>query len=886
MRRKLQLPPRIQHLAYVLAFAMLALGLWGCPPSVPTEGVFPIKVIALTSDKVGIPNAKIIINGKLLGKTDQFGTFFGTYRGKVRTKIKIKVEGPGPDNYMIMTSRLRLRKTPHGLAPKEIKVEAFLRSAADVGLGTTTPKTAAPAETPSTETPPTTVAKVEPRTPAPRAIEPTPRSAPIKPQPTAPVVDITNHGTPTAAPTETATPPAAIEPKPAPRKRRTLYIIKATSNVPNVYVYKNYRRIGLIPDAGGTLRIEHRDRRKHPRPVTIKFRAKDRYLYLKRTIKQRIELNPDQEEYSVEANFEKRPPIKITVTTNAEGAKARMNGKRSTEKILSADQAATFEYVGRPRRRIRIDIYSPNRKIRPRRIRRYVRIKKGTYEYSVEAKFRLPKPVIRRTPPPSNDLLGGGLTGGTNAGGDNGGMMMGGGMDTGTPPPPEEKKFSGVYKIIVTSNVGNVRVYRGRRYVGKIRDDGGSLEITYKNKRKKVRPLKITLKARNRYAYKVAKLTQRVDLEYGRAEYRLNFEFEKRPPIKIMVKANVAGAKIKMNRKPVGEIVDPAQAVPIEYTGRPTRRIRIEVLAPNAQYRPRRVRKTVRIKKGIYEYSVNAEFQEHIRDIVITPRCFRRARRKRIVLLLAPPRTSFYLKGDCGESAGMANKKGRLRVKMPVDSFQRVVATFANGTKREKIIEVKRGRSDLRISFNPVGKGCNLTRIMKKIQNKIFLEEEEVTCLRKVAKSNPQFFSAKLALSRFYCQKKAYLNGKKILDHLYRNPRNKFNPYNAMQMGIEYGRCKRYRRALYLLKSAVRMRNRFVPADKYRNSKALFKALATIYEQKYYKQKNLSDLRLAVKSYERLVEIIRAGDTGEMRWAKKELQRIKGILAQRGGLDE
>jgi hypothetical protein len=36
---------------------------------------------------------------------------------------------------MIMTSRLRLRKTSRGLAPKEIKVEAFLRAASDADLG-------------------------------------------------------------------------------------------------------------------------------------------------------------------------------------------------------------------------------------------------------------------------------------------------------------------------------------------------------------------------------------------------------------------------------------------------------------------------------------------------------------------------------------------------------------------------------------------------------------------------------------------------------------------------------------------------------------------------------------------------------------------------------
>lgn len=108
---------------WVLAFFLVAWSatILGCKgSSAPQVGVFPIKVVALTSDKVGIPKAKVSINNTMLGETDQFGTFVGTYRGKVQDKIRIKVEGAGQDNYMIMTSRLRLRKTAHGLAPAEI----------------------------------------------------------------------------------------------------------------------------------------------------------------------------------------------------------------------------------------------------------------------------------------------------------------------------------------------------------------------------------------------------------------------------------------------------------------------------------------------------------------------------------------------------------------------------------------------------------------------------------------------------------------------------------------------------------------------------------------------------------------------------------------------
>ena len=280
-------------------------------------------------------------------------------------------------------------------------------------------------------------------------------------------------------------------------------------------------------------------------------------------------------------------------------------------------------------------------------------------------------------------------------------------------------------------------------------------------------------------------------------------------------------------------------------------------------------------------YNVSAEFEEKINDSISTPNCFRRKRRRRVVMLMAKPGTSFFLKGNCNESLGRANKKGYIRVNMPKGSFQRVTAAFPGGGKSQKVIDVGSGSTALRVNVRSGGKKCNLTRIRKKIYNKIFLEPEEVKCLRDVKPKNSAYFASQLALARFYCQKKAYSNGSRSIDSLSRNARNRFNPYRALQMGMEYGRCKKFRKALSLLKQAERMRNRFRPADKYRNSKALYFAMADFYERKYYSTKSVVDIRQALKSWQRYGEIARDGSSRAK--AQKEAARLKGKLGGLGG---
>ncbi|MEM1010119.1 MAG: hypothetical protein AAGJ35_14075, partial [Myxococcota bacterium] len=90
------------------------------------KAMFAIKVMAWTSDKVGIPGAKVYIDGKLQGQTDALGIFVGAYAGEVGKKIRIRVQSLGQDNYIIVKERLRLVRTKRGLKPYDIKVNAFL----------------------------------------------------------------------------------------------------------------------------------------------------------------------------------------------------------------------------------------------------------------------------------------------------------------------------------------------------------------------------------------------------------------------------------------------------------------------------------------------------------------------------------------------------------------------------------------------------------------------------------------------------------------------------------------------------------------------------------------------------------------------------------------
>jgi hypothetical protein len=862
---------RVAGLWHLALLWMVSLAAAGCPGSkVPTHGVFPIKVVALTSDKVGIPKAKVLINGKLLGQTDQFGTFVGTYPGKVREKIEIRVEGAGVDNFMTMSSRLNLRKTQHGYTPSEVKVEAFL-----------------PQPTPETPSDPVAVRADEgttPTDPTPK-VEPTQRTEPIRraePTPRARVVSDDpqpiRRPTPVRVDTDTT-------PKPLGR-----YRIRVVSNVSGIAVYKGKKLAGTIRVPEGIVSITHKDSSSSPSPVQIILKAKNRYAYKEGEVTREVTIDPSKEEYDLRVDFEKAPPYKIAAKANLGGIKVSI--EKQNAEISDPATPANFEVTGRPRT-LTVTFRPNDRKVKPRILKKKLPLEAGKYEYTVDAEFKAPEAPVAvavrepqpRQPDPQPEP-----------------RQPDPQPETRQPDPQPEprqpdpqptevrKTFSGKFTVSVASNAAG-KVYKNRKMVASIAA-GSNATVQHSDKSANPKTLVIEVRASDKNAFKTPTLKREVTLEAGKEEYSVEFQFEKRPGMVVRAKANVRGVKVLLNGKPQGEVVDPAQPVNCDYTGKPVRSLRVEFRSPNAKlYKPATIRKTISIKPDVFEYDVDAVFEEFDPgdSVVLQPSCFRGASgKKKTITLAAAPGTSFILKSsasrDCGgEQLGKAGKTGRIKVAMP-PGFIRVIAAFPDSGNREKTFEV--AGDPMTITFSKGGQQCNLTKIQAKIRNKIFLEEEEVACLRSVKPANPQFFSAQTSLARFYCQKKAYVNGKNILDQLHKNPANIFQPYNAMNLGIEYGRCKEYDRALTLLKRAELNANRFAAADRYSNQKSLYKALSALYEQRYYKRKNITDLRSSLKAMERLSDIARSDDSSERDDARQQVTRLKGLLSQRGGLED
>jgi hypothetical protein len=886
MQRKRRMPPP-QRLV-LLGMVLLSLGLYGfgCKEDIPVEGVFPIKVIAWTSDKVGIPGAKVFINDKLLGSTDKFGAFVGTYPGKVNEKIQIKVVAQGKNNFMRVKSKLRMRKAGSRWIPAAVKVEAYLRPSISGGLGTPPalaggPGTQNPPAMPGTRNP---VAPRQPDPPptSPRQPDPPPAVAPRQPDPPPAVAPRQPDPPPAVVPRRVDPPPVAPrQPDPPPPRIPSFdgrYVLTVSANVDGVKVYVRgrQRRSGYIRQGGGALKIKYRDRSKSPRTVKVTFTVRRQsWKYKARKIEKEITIQYGQREYSVEANFEKKPPRKIMVKANMSGIKVYMNGKMSGE-IQGAGVPLTLEYEGRSRS-VRIEMRPADRKIKPRRFRKRVRFQRDVYEYTVEKEFVAPAPVIPRAPaPPAPPLPGGGTN------------------NPGNPvaPPPARRRNSGIYRIQLSANADNVTVYKGRRRVGVIRQAGGTLNITHRDRRSTPRDLSFRFRVRDRYAYMQRTVTKRLTLEAGREDgYSVQGEFVKRKPIKISVTSTASGARVYLQGKAQGSIVAAGQALVVEYSGRPKRSLRIEVRSPNPKaYTPSRIRKTIRIRPGTFEYSVAAPFKE--RDVSdgppITPRCFRRSRRKRVAVFVAPPKTTIILIGDCNnEQLAKTGRSGKLKVNMPGGTFQRVKAVFPGGASIKKVIEVPSARGSFTVRLRSGGKRCNLRRIHKKVKNGISLESEEVACLQNVKKANPQYFASLLSYARYQCTKRRRRSGASVLKKLSRDPSNRFNPYRALQMGIEFGRCRQYSWAIRMLKQAERLVARIPPVDRYANKTALYRSMSQMYEQRYYRKKNLVDLTRALKLMQRLKDISRSNDRNTRSFAGKEVARLKKLVAQRGGgLDE
>lgn len=847
----------------IIGFCFLFMGSL-CKEPVPTDGVFPIKVLALTSDKVGIAKAQVLVNKKKLGETDKYGAFVGTYSGKVGEKIWIKVVAKGVNNFIRVGDKLKIRKTSHGWVPAEVKVQAYLRPAtmeidpaggAGGGVIAPTPLAQGPGtKTPNADNPGGGASDTRTQPVRANRRVAVRRAAPVAPR----RVDNDNSGGGSIAP-----PPRTVQPVVPRVAIRTAeprfdgrYSITVSANVAGVRVSLRGRRSrsGTIRDANGQLKISYRDRSKTPRSVRVTFRIRRKsWQYKESKIVKTLELQYGQREYSVEAVFEKKPPRKISISANLADVKVYVNGK-AIGVTTAADTPITFDYEGRSRS-VRVELRAPSRKHKPRRHRTRVRFKSGVYEYTVQKSFEAPAPPTPR-------------------------------VDT---PPPPVAKSSGKYKLTITSNVSNVYVYKGRRRIGYLRQVGSELSHTHKERKVPPRPLSIRFRAKDRHAYVARDVKQTVNLEAGREDnYRVEGVFEKRKPIRISVTSNAAGARVKLGRKVKG-VTTSGQPLVLEYNGRPVRSLRIEVQSPNPRtFKPRRIRKTVRIQSGVSEYSVEATFtQIEVGLKPISPRCFRRKRgRKGIVTLAASPGTTLLLIGDCNnEQLAKTGRKGRILVRMPVGSFQRVRAIFPSGAKITKVFEVKRKGQSIRLVSG--GKRCALLQIHKKVKNQIRLEREEVSCLTNVKKANPQYYASLLYLARYHCTKRRRSQGARVLNKIIRNPRNRFNPYRALQMGIELGRCKRYSPAIRLLKQAERLVNRIPPVDRYSNKKALYRSLSQIYEQRYYRQKNIVDLTRSLKLMERLQNIARSSDGATRSYAIKNVKRLKRLVAQRGGgLDE
>ena len=901
----------------VLTGLCIVAALSACKPSRPTVGVFPIKVIVLTSDQAGIPNVSVQINGKEIGKTDKYGTFVGTHKGKVGTSVRIKVVGAGKENFFVFKKPLKMRKTQRGWIPLEIKVNAFLQPASmDSGGGDNAggDNKIAQVDTAGDKKGGDNAGDKQggdnagdkqggdnagdkqggdnagDKQGGDNAGDKKGGDNAGDKQ----GGDNAGGGTKKVAAVVQPEPRPEVRPEPRPETRREVkpppppgkYEISIKSNVANTRVYcRGCRRryLGKIRDAGGALVYSHKDRRRTPRALKFTLRLLGRKMrceYKETKFKQELALDTGRTQYEVSANFEKKPVKRIEVTATLADIKVYL-GRKMHGVISDPSQPYVIEYA-KCRRSVVVTMRPKNRKVRPRRIRKRVRFKKDEFTYKIEGKFRGPKPrrlaqVPKRNPGSDTPAMPGGSD--TPA-------MPGGGNTPPPPPEPRPKKFDGKYKITITSNAAGILVYRGRRRLGLIPEAGGSLVYTHKDRRKRPRRLTLRFRAKNRFAYMKRQKTVKVALEYGRADYQVQVSFDKRKPLQFTLKSNTPGVVVYVNRKKAGSISGPGKPLVYEYNGRPMRRATIIFRSPNRKlFRPSRVRQRVRIESGRYAYEVTGNFTEYDPGdkVVLKPRCLRRKRgRRRTVMLKASPGTRFVLKGDCNEPLAKVGKSGRIKVAMPTGTFQRVWAVRGGG-KTQKVFEVVKGGGVQIVSFGGPGRRCSLGRIKKKIINKIPLEEEEVKCLKKVRRNNKQFFSAQLFLARFYCQQKMRTHGNRLLNMLGSKARNRFNPYRTLQLGIEFGRCKKYSSAVRFLKYTEQRINRFSPADRTQNRIALYRSMATIYEQLYYRRKNTIDLTRALKSAERLADIVPGGQKAA---ARKEVSRLKKLITQKGGLDD
>jgi len=253
--------------------------------------------------------------------------------------------------------------------------------------------------------------------------------------------------------------------------------------------------------------------------------------------------------------------------------------------------------------------------------------------------------------------------------------------------------------------------------------------------------------------------------------------------------------------------------------------------------------------------------------------------------LTATAGTTLRLKGDhCNVSLAKLRAGQVIEIKLPVGPFHRINATKGSLTQN-KVFQVSSGSRPKKIHISMGSSGCNIATIMKDIQRGRSVSSSKLSCLTKINYGQPKHLDAHLSAAGYYCKKKRYPQGKMLLKKLTRYPKYKFRPYSAMKLGVYLGRCKDYRNALQMLRKVTRMTMRFSSRDRYRNTKALYRALAQLYEQSFYRTKNALDLTRAVKAQQRLVDIVRSSDRREKSRARKELKRYKKLAKEKGALE-
>ena len=268
-----------------------------------------------------------------------------------------------------------------------------------------------------------------------------------------------------------------------------------------------------------------------------------------------------------------------------------------------------------------------------------------------------------------------------------------------------------------------------------------------------------------------------------------------------------------------------------------------------------------------------------------TPKRPKLRRNQRLVSLMASRGTRFFVLGENKRSLGKV-VGGTLQLVMTIGSFQRIRAVLPSGERRERVVEITKGREALIVRFSKGGALCDLPTIEGQLQKRRRLSESEFQCLRGVSRQSKKYFLAQILLARGYCLKRKFSMGKGVLKEMYKNRATRYDPYKALYMGIAFGSCKSFNDSIRVLGFAERLSNRFSVSDRYRNKKALYLAMADVYERRYYLKRDVIDLTRGLKKMERYAQHLRSSERRSFKKAQAEIKRLKKKITQVGDLGD